>query len=322
MKPAPAPSFVACVLTWRNYQLAHDCIESLTRSSSWPFPVVVVDNASGTGEGDRLAAEFAPHVTALILEANGGTPAGYNAAIRWAAERGADQILLLNNDTISTDPEMVNQLLAAAAPDVAGVSPLIKTPAGGIQSAGGTLSWRTGRAGHLSTAGARASSGPYEMDWLEASCLLVSLPAARAAGGFADDFFLYWDDVDWCVRARRAGFRCLVQPATSIVHLGTASISNATQRQYWMRNKLLFMRRNAGLRDNAWTVVAFVFRTVPYHVLRQGMAPRRWLAVLRSGAAALSWNVADAIARRSWRVPADGPSIADDLTAPDIAAQV
>jgi len=297
------------ILTWRNEAVTRTCLESLTRLIGWPLPVLVVDNASATDEGLRLAADLGPPVETVTLAINGGVPGGYNAGLRWASGIGADYVLLLNNDTIVSDPEMLNKLTAAMWPGVAAVGPVVHRLDGSTQSAGGRVGWKSGRSLHIRTPPKGLSGSPYPVEWLDGSCLLVSVAAAAVVGGFADDYFLYWEDVDWGVRASRAGLQCLVQPTTSIVHLGSATVSSAPQLRYWMRNRLLFMRRNAGLRDNLTSLVSMILRTIPHHLVRQGVAPVRWVRVLGIASAAIAWNITDALHRGSWRVPSTGPLI-------------
>lgn len=296
----------AAVLTWRGYEVTRACLDSLTRSAMWPFPVSVIDNGSETGEGVRLATEFGPPVEHLELERNLGVPGGYNAAIEWAGRTGLTHVLLLNNDTICTDPRMLARLCAAASPGVAVVGPLVERPDGSLQSGGGVIRWRTGRAPALRRGQLPRLDGPYEVEWVDGSCMLVSVEAARVIGGLADDFFMYWEEVDWGTRARRARYRCVVEPRTSITHIGSASIRPGDQLRRWMRNRLLFMRRNAGRLDNVTSLLAFITMTVPNHLVRQGARPSRWLAVLRAAGDAIRWNVGDAIRRRAWLVKATG----------------
>jgi len=302
-------SVVIAILTWRNEPVTRRCLESLTRLAEWPVPVLVVDNASGTDEGKRLASAIGPPVEAVTLARNGGVPSGYNAGLRWAAEMGADHILLLNNDTILSDPDMLDKLTGAMAPRIAAIGPLIDRPDGSTQSAGGRIAWRSGRSLHLPTPPTGKAESPYSVDWLDGSCLLVSVAAANVIGGFADDYFLYWEDVDWGARAARAGFKCFVQPTTSIVHLGSATVSSRPQLRYWMRNRVLFMRRNAGWRDNLTSLASMILRTIPHKLVRQGLSPAGWVKVLGFAISAIGWNVTDALHRGSWRIRSTGPPI-------------
>ena len=290
------------VLTWRGYQITRACVASLTRSATWPFPVLVVDNDSGTGEGERIAREFGAPVEAITLRNNGGVPAGYNAAIDWATEREMAYVLLLNNDTVVTDPMLITTLLRAAGPGIAAVGPIIRTPGGIAQSAGGVMHWATGRATHLQETGSDVDA--YDVDWLDGSCLFISTEAAKVIGGLATEYFLYWEEVDWCVRAAHAGYRCVVVPSASITHLGSATATGSLRLGYWMRNRLLFMRRNASAAHNVSSLLVFLVVTVPRHIARQGLSVSGWFAVLGCVASAVSWNIADGIRRRSWRRPA------------------
>ncbi len=295
------------VLTWRAYEVTKACLDSLMLADGWPFPLAIIDNGSGTGEGRRLADEFGPPVVVVELAEDGGVPAGYNAGMNWARDVGATHVLLLNNDTLCSDPHLLDRLLAAAAPDVAAVGPLVRSPGGVLQSAGGVVHWWRGRAAQLTEARIPWSDSPYDVDWIDGSCMLVAVDAVARVGGLEQEFFLYWEEVDWCVRACRAGLRCVVEPRTSITHIGSASITSQTQLRQFLRNKLLFMRRNAGWPANATTLAIFVLLTVPRHVIRQGLSPRGWLQALSAGIDALAWNVADAYRRRAWLVPPDEP---------------
>jgi GT2 family glycosyltransferase len=302
------PRVVVAVLTWRAYEVTRACLESLVRAYGWPFPLAVVDNGSGTGEGRRLAYEFGPPVVAVELPDDGGVPSGYNAGIAWARDAGATHVLLLNNDTICSDPHLIERLIAAAQHDVAVVGPIVRGPSGALQSAGGILRWWRGRAEQFDEAHIPRADGPYDVDWIDGSCMLVTIAAADRIGALEPAFFLYWEEVDWCVRARKAGLRCVVEPRTAITHIGTASITSDTQLRQFLRNKLFFMRRNAGWPANASTFAIFVLLTIPRHVIRQGLSPRGWLNALSAGVDAITWNIADARQRGRWLVPPTAPS--------------
>jgi GT2 family glycosyltransferase len=291
----------------RGYDTTRRCLESLRSVRGWPFPTLVVDNASGTGEGERLAAEFGAPVVSITRLVDDGVPGGYNAALSWSASIGASHILLMNNDTIVKDPEILERLLAAAAePRVAAVAPLTVDGEGSIFSAGGTLDWVRGRSGHRKTA--LFESDPYDADWLDGPALLVSVDAARVVGGLAPEYFMYWEDVDWCIRARRAGFRCLIEPSTSITHLGGGSPSRQAIRQ-GRRNAILFMRRNGGWMDNVTSLAYFLTVGALRTFVGSCFAGHGIGVGIAATASGVAWNVRDALSVRRWRVPPDGPGI-------------
>jgi len=309
---ATEPRIVAAILTYRGLEPTRNCLKTLARSTSWPLPVVVVDNSSGTDEGVALAKEIGPPVASIVTSSNGGVPGGYNAALAWAADHGASHVLLLNNDTLLEDRQMLAALVGNLRPDVAAVGPWIRQADGKLQSAGGRLRRATGQASHVDEASSAPSrTQPYDVDWLDGACLLVSLDAVRRLGAFAPEFFLYWEEVDWCSRARDAGYRLVVEPRASVTHLGSLTVSRNDQAQLWMRNKILFARRHGGLAANLVTVLLFIGLTVPRQVVRSVRAGGGWRWAVTAGLAGLGWNVSDARRRRRWRVPASGPALAD-----------
>lgn len=295
------------VLTWNGYEKARACIASLSRLREWPVPVVVVDNGSFEPEGRRLAVEFGPPVAAIRLAANVKVAGGYNAAIRWAAEHDATHVLLLNNDTLVSDPDLLTRLVAAAAPDVAGVGPIVLSADGMPFSAGGRIAWATGWSGHARDP--LVADRPYAVEWLDGPCVLVSLEAVRQIGGLDPIFVSYWEDVDWCVRAGRAGYRCLVEPRASIVHLRGGSIASPEANAYNLRNGLLFMRRNGTLLNNLTTVANYVLHRGPALIVGRTRLHRQSQVSVRAVFSALTWNLRDAFRLGHWRVIAGGPSI-------------
>ena len=165
----------------------------------------MVDNGSAEPEAERLADEFGEAVEALSLPRNIGVAGGYNAAIRWARDRGAKYVLLLNNDTLVDDPLLARRLVDACGPGVFAVGPRVMEPNGRLFSAGGKLDWRTSQTGHRQADEITSPTSPYPVAWIDGSCMLVSVAAACELQGFDEVFFLYWEEVDVCVRAWRHG---------------------------------------------------------------------------------------------------------------------
>ncbi|GIW19969.1 MAG: hypothetical protein KatS3mg065_0265 [Chloroflexota bacterium] len=285
------------ILNWNGFDLVKACIKSLTNLST-RHEVFVVDNGSEQPEVERLQTELGVRVVALPR--NGGVAYGYNAAIRHAHEQGYAYVLLLNNDTVVVDPAMLDVLLGAARKEAAAVTaPLILDPDGRIFSAGGVITW-FGAAVHL-TAPRRTS--PYPVDWVDGSALLVDTRIAVESSLMVEDYFLYWEEVDWCWRLRRAGQRCIVAPATQIVHVRGATSTTEQTEYYWLRNGLLFHRLTGSWGQNARYLAWYILWTVPRYLVRQGLMRCRPLTATRLLARAIAWNVADAMSRRSWLRP-------------------
>lgn len=301
-------SVAIAVLTWRGEDETRKCLDGLTGLIGWPIPTLIVDNASGTGEGERLAAEFGPPVSALTRLVNDGVAGGYNAALKWAIRRGAGHLLLLNNDVVITDPEMLDRLLAATSLEVAAVGPIVRDPDGSIFSAGGWVDWRRGRGRFWR---APLSAGPYEAEWLDGPCLLVSTDAVRAVGGLAVEYFMYWEELDWATCARKRGFRLLVQPATEITHIRGTSTASMRVRYLMLRNGILFMRRHGTVAQNVTSLAWAVFYKSPGIFVRCVRRPRDLIRVPGAVVSAFGWNIRDALGRGRWRLRPDVPPIAE-----------
>jgi GT2 family glycosyltransferase len=269
--------------------------------------VVVVDNGSREPEGQRLADEFGPPVEAVTLPQNQLVAGGYNALIRWAAERGASHVLLLNNDTIVTDPAMLDRLIEAAGPTVAAAGPLVLNEDGSHFSGGGTLGRWTGRSGHRRRREVPVRDRPYEVPWIDGPCMLVNVKVACLTGGLDPEFVATWEELDWCVRAGELGYRCVVEPRTTIRHLRGRTIPSEQSQMYLFRNAILFARRHAAWPQMVTALLTFFFWTVP----EQLIFTRPRAAVLKAAGAAVHWNLLDAVRRRTWRRAVAPPSICE-----------
>jgi GT2 family glycosyltransferase len=286
-------------------------VESLARLSGPAHRVLIVDNGSAEPEAERLADEFGGQIEALTLARNSGVGGGYNAGIRWARDHGAKYVLLLNNDTLLDDPLLATRLIDACGPDVFAVGPLVRDSGGRVWSAGGFYNWKTYQSGHFQAGGIISDASPYPVDWIDGSCMLVSVAAAYEIGGFDEIFFLYWEEVDVCVRASRHNLRCLVEPRASIVHLVGQSARPSQVDHLMFRNAILFMRRHGTRRQNAGLLLRLLCWRMPLFVARRikrGGGIRESVGMVVDS---LAWNLRDAAKERSWRREAGGSLSSD-----------
>jgi GT2 family glycosyltransferase len=298
----PLDGLVVAVLDHDGYALTRRCALSLRPQVDAGATILVVDNASREPTAEPVAAELGRGYEALRLPVNGGVAGGYNAALRWAAARGATHVLLLNNDTLVDDPRLGTTLLAAATASarVAVVGLRVLDPAGVIVSAGACLDWWRGRTRHLRTAD--PTGEPYPVEWVHGACMLVSVEAYRTVGGFDETFFMYCEDIDLCLRAWQHGFRCVVEPRAAIQHVGGATVRRGQPARFILRNSLLLMRKHGSTVDHAIFLVYFVARRLPVHVLRNAWPPARLREAVGVAANALMWNARHARAAGRWRL--------------------
>jgi GT2 family glycosyltransferase len=225
------------------------CLDSLRAQGPGPdLEIVVADNASTDGSGERIPFRY-PEVRWIALPQNAGFAKANNIGVR-AAKGGL--LLFLNTDTV-VPPGAVRALAARldAEPGAAAVGPALVRPSGLFQVSFGRsvglfgqsiqkLLWNPLHERTLPRSRRVRSAG-----WLSAACLLCRRSAFEAAGGYDEDFFLYFEDIDLCARLRRSG-RLLFDPAVKVVHVGgatTAPRAGASRFEY-RRSQVLFYRKH------------------------------------------------------------------------------
>ena len=236
-------NLVAVVLNWNG---GEDTVAALESVAS--VPAICVDNGSTDGS-DALVAERLPHVELLRTGANLGFAAGNNVGIRRALERGADWVLLLNNDAVA-EPGLPGALehAAAARPDAGLLACAILDEDGGaVQYAGATFNARLGYSGRLQTL---VGDGLRDVGRADGAALAVSRAAVEQAGLLDESLFLYVEDVEWSLRIGRAGFAVVFVPDARARHKGsTASGGRAstTNLYYSTRNTIKVSEQYAPL---------------------------------------------------------------------------
>jgi len=210
---------------------------------------LLVDNGSTDGTAAAVAQAF-PQVHVLRLYKNCGYAEGTNSGVNWALAEGADYVLLLNND-IWIAPGAPGALVAAAEGDstsaVVGPKVYYADEPQRLQSAGGMMDWR--RMQDRLIGEGEIDHGQYDrprdVDFVVGCAMLIRVQAWHAVGEFDPAFFLYYEDVDWCLRAGRAGFRVLYCPWAAVWHAnqGTARIEPPLVTYYTVRNRLILAQR-------------------------------------------------------------------------------
>jgi len=213
-------SVVAVVLNWSAEELTSECIDSLECSQYSRLRILLLDNGSPDGSGDRLHARF-PTIPYLQMGQNLGYGVANNRGIEWALAHGADYVLVVNNDAVVL-PGAIGRLVDAASSeeDVAIVAPFIgyHDDPETAWYAGGDFSVLRGLGVHRIKGPAEGLTKPEEISFATGCVCLISARAIREVGTFAEDFFAYVEDAEFCVRLRRAGYRILYEPRARALH--------------------------------------------------------------------------------------------------------
>jgi hypothetical protein len=272
----PAVSII--VLNWNGLEDTVECLESLKKLTYPNYEVIVVDNGSKGDDAEKLEEKFGDSIRLIRSDKNYGYTGGNNMAIRYLLDKSApDYFLILNNDTVVT-PEFLNQMVKVAESDssIGIVGPKVyyyQFPER-IHSAGGKVNMQTGQAFHIGIK--QVDSGQYdsqrEVDYLSGCCLLIKKDVVEKVGLFDESYFCYWDETDYCFRAREAGYKVAYIPEAKIRHKAPVKLKawDKTPRgdkgsglpyYYMARNNFKFMRKHA----TKGQYCSFLFYFFGYH---------------------------------------------------------
>lgn len=220
------------VLNWKRPEETIACLESLRAAELGGAAVLVVDNGSKDGSVERIRERF-PDQRIVALAENRGYAGGNNEGIRIALEAGAEAVLLLNNDT-RVAPDFLGPLLDTLTkdPEAGAVSGAIMRSDRPemLDVAFGTVQFRRREAVRILGVNALPGEGfdrRCQVDVAVGCCLLLTAEALERVGLFDEGYFAYHEDVDWCLRAREAGFRVYYEPYSRVFHSGSRSTAVA-----------------------------------------------------------------------------------------------
>lgn len=236
-------------MNWNGFRDTSECIGSILNISYENYTIIVVDNGSDKDESKELARKF-PVVITLRSETNLGFSGGNNLGIKYALGKGADYILLLNNDTIVekdfldilVDSAAKNQSIGLAVPKINYYSEPSK-----IWYAGGYISKLRGAA--LTRGNGKPDSNYTENKYVTfatACCLLVDKRVIKDIGLMDEKYFLYLEDADYCIRSSECGYKILFVAQSKIYHKinkSTVKKNNFVPLYYNTRNRLIFIRK-------------------------------------------------------------------------------
>jgi len=268
-------STAVVVVNYRTPRLVIDCLRTLAAevAAEPGLRVVVTDNASGDDSvaviGNAIRREGWPWATLRPLDHNGGFAYGNNAAVRelFASPDPPRYLWLLNPDTL-VHPGASTTLIdfLEAHPEVGIAGGRLEYPDGTPQTAAFRFPSLLGeledtiRIGFVSRALARFRVPPpprdvaHPTDWVNGASMMVRRDVFETIGLMDEKYFLYFEETDFCLRTRRAGWPIWHVPASRVVHLegqstGVTGANLAKKRRprYWFDSRARYYRKNHGV---------------------------------------------------------------------------
>ncbi len=277
------PLVYIIVLNYNRRDDTLECLESLFRIDYPNYIVLVVDNASSDGTAEAVRKAY-PDAEVLENEKNLMYAGGNNEGIKLALAKGAEWVLLLNNDTV-VDKRLLPEMLKAAdkRPDAGVIGPMIyyysskgvaaesgQQPEAGLPAiwyAGGIVKLWMGLTAHRGLR--EEDTGRYgrteETDYVTGCAMLISRACLEKVGLLDTSYGMYAEDADFSLRARRAGFGLVFAPGGKVWH----KISMSTGGEFSLLKTRLKIKSN--LRLFVRFAKPWHWLTMPVFVLGRGI---------------------------------------------------
>ena len=273
--PTNAATLLVVIVNYRSAELAVDCLRSLESEirSRGKAHVAIVENFSGADQYERLSAAIESHdwggwVTLIQADNNGGFAAGNNIAIDWAMtwEKSPDLVWLINPDTIIRPGALVALEDFLGDHSEAGlVGSRLESPDGSPQLSAfrfpsilgeleqgahlRPISWLLRNWSVIQPLNLTARP----VDWVAGASLMIRWSVFKQIGLLDDGFFMYYEEVDFCRRARAVGWTCWYLPESRVVHLvgqssDVTSYANFRKRRprYWFDARERYFQKHFG----------------------------------------------------------------------------
>jgi hypothetical protein len=261
------PDVSICIVNWNRADCLRTCLRSIEDGAPQvSLEIIVVDNAS-CDESVPLVRAEAPKVLLILNDTNIGFARANNQAFALARGR---YLLLLNNDTImmpGTLDAMVAFMEQHADAGILGCKVL--NPDGSLQPSCRsfpsllTLLWRaiyldklfpTSRLTGVEAMSAWKHDSSREVDVVKGCCMMVRRAMLEQVGSLDERFFMYFEEVDWCYRARQCGWKVHFTPEAQIVHLAgqSATLNSATMAVAYHQSRIEYFRKHHGWLAATW----------------------------------------------------------------------
>lgn len=278
---AARPDLTISIVNTDNRDLLQNCLRSLYETTRARLQVFVVDNASADGSAAMVQREF-PQVTLLQNETRAGFAASHNRAL----ERGAGHYLFVLNEDTKILPQCIDTLIAFmdAHPDVGACGPHLWNADGSLQRTANRFPTLTFGIFEALSLNRLFPNNPVlrhniyaewdrtttrAVDAVSGAALLVRRDAMEQVGLLDANFFIYKEEVDWCLRLHQRGWKIFYVADAQLIHYGGSSTAARTpekfHRIYW-DSSLYYYRKHYGATAYYFLRALFEFRMFAHRV--------------------------------------------------------
>ncbi|MCK4933979.1 MAG: glycosyltransferase family 2 protein [Simkaniaceae bacterium] len=267
------PKIFIIILNWNGMQDTLACLESVQNIDYENFFSIVVDNGS-TDDSVSSIREKSESVYVIETHENLGFAAGNNVGIEHAIANGAEYIFLLNNDTV-VDSQILHSFVDLSKKQkvstiLGGRTYLFDQPTT-FDHFGGN--WNP-KKGQFDLVAHRIEDSPdfdlpISLDYVCGCALFAPAEIFKEVGGLDPRFFLYFEESDFCSRAKACGFPSLSCPKAKLWHKVSASmpVEKSYVTYFFWRNRLLWMQKNLSWKSSSSIFIWKIFPEI-IHLLK------------------------------------------------------
>jgi len=241
------------IINWNGLNDTLECLKSLSEDQYQNKIIVVVDNKSSDNSPQIIKRKFSK-VKIIKNQQNFGYAKATNIGIKklFRESKDVDYVLILNNDVV-IKPGSIKKLIAKAesSKKIGIVSPKILDPEDKIDSLGVKVNFNNGT--FLSIARGKPANtiipkNKRKLEAIAGSCFLVKKEVFEKSGFIPEEYFFYFEETDFCLQAKKSGYKIILEPKAVVCHKGGGSSNpeiSTFSRYYFTRNMFIFMKKNA-----------------------------------------------------------------------------
>ncbi len=236
------------ILNYNGGEDAVKCLESLdaTQILKQSTPIII-DNASEDNSVELIQNKF-PKIKIICNKKNLGFAGGNNVGIKYALKNQADYILLLNTDTQAQKNflgTLINHLESDKFHGIVAPAIEFKIDNQTFFDLGGEINWFIGRTTHNDVKKIPSWKEPLKVEFVTGACMLIKKEVFEKIGLLDERFFMFFEDADFCLRARKAGYSTWAVPEAQIYHKLSASVNKTPKKyQYLLKSNLKFINKH------------------------------------------------------------------------------
>lgn len=226
------------LLNYKGYEDTTACIQSLRKIDYADYKIVVVDNCSGDGSYEKLKEEN-PDCVCILSPENNGFSAGNNIGIHYAFDHGADYVLMLNNDTEVKEDFLTKMVEASDVKTVVTPSIYYFSEPAEIWYADGRINFNK-----CTVSNGDDHESKY-CNYASGCCLLIPRTVYEVLGDWAEEYFMYYEDMDYSLRIINSGFKIYYEKDAVVYHkVGRSSCRGSKLHIYYnVRNRFYVMNK-------------------------------------------------------------------------------